>query len=198
MKPDLWTLKPVKETIQIYRDWADQYDADILARGYHTPQRIAETLRKIRATQTPVLDFGCGTGLSGRALADLGIGPLHGTDITAEMLEYAKTKGIYETLWLSEPGLPPSPASSYDTIVAAGVISLGAAPPQAIDLLVDTLRPDGLLLLSFNDPTLADGRYDAHLVTHVKSGRIEIVSRNHGPHIDDVDMGSDIIVLRRR
>lgn len=199
LRPKLWTNRSIEETIEIYSDWASSYDSDITKRGYFTPLRIAEALRPYRDTlQGPVLDFGCGTGVSGSALAAVGFAPLHGTDITEEMLKQAEVKGIYEKLWKSEPGQSPAKPGEYSLIVAAGVISIGAAPPETLSLCIDALSPDGLMALSFNDPTLEDGSYDAVLMDEVASGRVEFLFREHGPHLNDLDMGSDIIVLRRK
>lgn len=57
--------------------------------------------------------------------------------------------------------------------------------------------PGGLVALSFNDPTLEDGRYEAQLQEQVAGGTVEILFREHGPHLDDMNMGSDVIVLKR-
>lgn len=194
LSPKIWAPKTVAETLEIYADWADSYDDDLGHRGYHTPARIAEALAPLVDPGETILDFGCGTGVSGAALQAVGLGPLHGTDISKEMVEHAKAKALYEKLWVSEPGAAPEP---YGVIVAAGVVSLGAAPPETLDTLIEAVHPGGLLAFSFNDPTLQDGRYDAQLNAALTDGRVATVSRVHGPHIDDVDMGADVIVLRR-
>lgn len=193
LKPQLWTPRPVAETVQVYTDWADSYDLDVKERGYVTPMRIAEALAAHISPGTCILDFGCGTGLSGLALQTLGLGPLHGTDITKAMVDEAQEKGIYEKLWVSEPG--ESPPSGYGAIVATGVVSLGAAPPETFDLLLDALEPGGLFALSFNDPTLEDGSYDARLTA--RADDFEMLHRAHGPHLTAADMGCDVMVLRR-
>lgn len=198
LRPQLWTERPVEETISVYTDWAKTYEAEVSERGYHTPARIAEALApRLPETDLPILDFGCGTGLSGLALKLAGLGPLHGTDITAAMVEQARPKGIYETLWVDEPGQISSPMGSYRAIVAAGVVSLGAAPPETMDILVDHLTKGQILAMSFNDPTLAHGGFDARLDHHLDNGALKIVFREHGPHLDDVEMKSDVIVLER-
>ncbi len=194
LKPQLWTPRPVAETLQVYTDWADSYDADVKERGYVTPMRIAEALAAHAAPGEAILDFGCGTGLSGLALKAVGLGPLHGTDITPAMVEFAKEKNIYEKLWVSEPG--ESPPSGYGAIVATGVVSLGAAPPETFDLLLDALAPGALLALSFNDPTLEDGSYDARIAARANDAAI--LFREHGDHLIQAEMGADVLVLRRR
>jgi len=197
LRPKLWTPRPVSETIAVYSDWADSYDSDLARRGYHTPKRIAAALRAQMSDDGPVLDFGCGTGLSGVALQAQGFAPLHGTDITAEMVDKAREKTLYEHIWVGTPGEPPCPAGTYQAIVATGVISLGAAPPETLDLVAAALAPGNLLAFSFNDPTLEDGSYDVKLTEAVQAGTFEVLSREHGPHLDDLNMGSDVIVTRR-
>ena len=193
MKPQLWTPRPVAETIQVYTDWADQYDADVKERGYVTPGRIADALVAHVAPGETILDFGCGTGLSGLALRAVGLGPLHGTDITEAMVEIAREKDIYETLWVSKSD--DALSGDYAAIVATGVVSLGAAPPETFDRLLDALKPGGILALSFNDPTLEDGSYDARVTA--READFELLFREHGEHLRDANMGADVLVLRR-
>lgn len=198
LQPKLWTPRPVAETLQIYEDWADNYDADLAQKRYHTPDRIAQALvPHLPDDARPVLDFGCGTGLSGAALRARGVDLVHGTDITQAMIDKAAPKDIYDWLWHSEPGVLDAAAGTYRAIVATGVISLGAAPPETLDLLLGTLAQGDLLAMSFNDPTLQDGSYDAHLQTHLDRGAAQMISRAHGPHLDDIGMGSDVMVLRK-
>ncbi len=197
LRPALWTPRPVEETVQVYAAWADNYDADVTARGYRTPDRLATALRRFTDVDTPILDYGCGTGISGAALLRAGFQHIDGTDITAEMLAQAAEREIYRKTWLSTPDDMGFAPKSYPVIVAVGVVSLGAAPPETLTPLIHALPVAGLLALSFNDPTLDDGSYDAVLNNHVSDGEVEVIFREHGPHLDDVEMGSDVIVLRR-
>ncbi len=197
LNPDLWKDRSVAETLAVYRDWAAAYDADVRAEGYVTPDRIAAALLPLWQGRGPILDFGCGTGFSGEAFARAGLGPLHGTDITPQMLDMARSKGIYDLLWQGEPGVAPCKPGDYPLIIAAGVVSLGAAPPETLSLLIDSLAVGGLLALSFNDPTVADGRYDAVLTAELGAARVRQLFRENGPHLSAFGMGSDVIVLCR-
>lgn len=198
MKPQLWTPRPVEETMKVYADWAATYDADVESRGYHTPDRIAAALLEHAPTTTMALDFGCGTGLSGLAMRARGFRSLHGTDISAEMLAKAAARDVYAKTWLSEPGALSFGKGAYDVILAVGVVSLGAAPADTLAPLLDKLDTGGLLAFSYNDPTLTDPSYVDALNDAVAGGKVEVVFREHGPHLDDVDMGSDVIILRAR
>ncbi len=198
LKEPLWVPRPVEETLAMYADWAATYDADVTGAGYATPARIANALDGRVPYTARVLDFGCGTGLSGLALKDIGFTKIDGTDISAQMLDFAQTRAVYGALWQSQPGTLDITRGTYDAIVATGVISLGAAPPETLDLVLSKLAPGGLLALSFNDPTIAEGSYDAALQAAQNANTCTVVFRENGPHLPGKNMGSDVMVLRRQ
>lgn len=202
--PDLWTPRSVDETLRIYADWADTYENDVASMAYATPDRIAQAVGSVAPDPNiPVLDFGCGTGLSGMAMRRYGFTVIDGTDISPEMLAHAKTKThddkpLYRALWLGQVGSVNVAKGDYGIIIATGVVSLGAAPPSMLGILLDALAPDGLLAFSYNDPTLADATYMAALDDAIANGSALLEFRAHGPHLNTKVTGSDVIVLRRQ
>jgi hypothetical protein len=63
--------------------------------------------------------------------------------------------------------------------------------------MIDKLYPNGLIGLSYNDPTVEDGSYDKVLNEEIRLGRVAVLFRENGPHLSQKDMGSDIIILKR-
>ena len=60
---DVYELKSVADTKALYDDWSASYDTEVSDNGYVTPTRIATALAKMLPDlNTPVLDFGCGSG----------------------------------------------------------------------------------------------------------------------------------------
>ncbi len=198
-KDQLWTRHTVEETQKIYADWADSYDKDVAEWGYATPARIALALRQTGANvNKAVLDYGCGTGLCGMAIKSVGFDVIDGTDISAEMLEKAQTREVYRALWTGEPGsLGHIGAGDYSAIAACGVVSLGAAPPETLDLLVGALAPGNLLAFSFNEATMADRSYTDRLDVITLAPDIEVVFEQDGPHLPGKNMTSTVYVLQR-
>lgn len=198
-KSQLWTPHTVEETRQIYSDWAESYDKDVAEWGYATPGRIAMALRRSNANvDKPVLDFGCGTGLCGIALKSAGFDVVDGTDISPEMLTKAEARGVYRQVWKGVPGsLGHIQAGDYPIIAACGVISLGAAPPETLDMLVDALAPGGLLAFSFNEATMSDRSYTDRLDIAVLAPDLELAFEETGPHLPAKNMTSTVYVLRR-
>ena len=114
------------------------------------------------------------------------------------MLEKARARRLYTHLWQGRPGeITGVTAGQYSVIVAAGVVSLGAAPPETLSLILDHLTPGGVIGLSFNDPTVAHGSYDAVLNDEIGQGRLEVLFRENGLHLREPPMGSDVLILRR-
>ena len=197
-KNSLWMERPVTETLDLYADWAANYDGDLAKAVYCTPSRIAAALIKVTARDAKVLDFGCGTGLSGKAMQSAGFSNLEGVDVSAGMLEKAQVCGVYQKVWLGQPGkMVGVTLGQYEVIVAVGVVSLGAAPPETLSMIIDYMAPNGLIGLSFNDPTIANGSYDIVLDKEILHGRVCVISREYGPHLSEPHMGSDVILLRR-
>jgi len=191
----LWAPRPPEETRALYAEWAAAYDDDLTEAGYPTPGRLARALAaEMPDRAAPVLDFGCGTGLSGLALRAAGFGAIDGTDITPEMLERAAATGVYRKTWLGEPGtMGAVKPGDYAAIGAAGVVSLGAAPPETLAMLLDALAPGGLLAFSYNDSTLAaDGYIAAHRAAPTPAEEISAAS---GPHVVSNSMGDNAFVL---
>lgn len=194
---DLWTRRNPDESRALYADWADRYDDDMATGGYATPGRIAQALTGRMPFDAPVLDFGCGTGISGMALAAEGFSLIDGTDISAEMLEHAQDKPAYRRLWVSDPGTLATEPGEYRAIIATGVISLGAAPPETLDLLLSRLAPGGLLAFSHNEATFADPEYIARVDAALTERRAQELLRENGPHLADKGMESTVFVLEK-
>jgi len=194
---DLWTRRSPEESRALYADWADRYDDDMATGGYATPGRIARALSGFMPLEEPVLDFGCGTGISGMALATEGFSLIDGTDISEKMLEHARDKPAYRRLWMSDPGTLATEPGEYRAIIATGVISLGAAPPETLDLLLSRLAPGGLVVFSHNEATYADAAYIARVDAALNEGRAKELFRNNGPHLADKGMESTVFVLKK-
>lgn len=196
---ELWTQHSDAEIKEIYARWAESYEEDVAEWGYATPPRIALALRRCGANiEKPILDFGCGTGLSGMALKAVGFQVVDGTDISPQMLAIAEAKPAYRQVWKGAPGsMGHIRRGDYPAIAAAGVVSLGAAPPETLDMLLDAIGPGGLLAFSYNDATLADRAYTDRLDIAVLAPDIELVFEEHGPHLPAKEMMSTVYVLRR-
>lgn len=187
------------ETRALYDDWAASYDAEVAGNGYATPARCAEALfAQMPEPQAPILDFGCGTGLSGLALRAAGFEVIDGMDLSAEMLAQARAKGVYRNLTQIAPeaDLPIRPGD-YRALAAIGVIGPGAAPISVFDQLMHALGPGSLLVFSFNDHALADHHNEGRLNEWLDCGAARLKFSDYGDHLPGMDLKSKVYVLEK-
>jgi len=194
-----YDLETVEDTQEFYSDWALTYDAEVLDNGYITPERCSNALADFAADlNIPLLDIGCGTGLSGKILANRGFTSIDGCDINDEMLKVAKTRGIYKQLWLSNVDDPfPFENGTYDAISAIGVIGAGAAPIELFFAALKKLESGGLFVFSFNDHTLEDPSFEEAIEQQIKNGNYELLSKEYGDHLPGRNIKANVYVLRK-
>lgn len=146
-----YALQTPEDSRRLYAGWADSYDQDFVAGSdYVLHLHVAQFFAQ-HGGQGPVLDVGAGTGVLAKALAQLNIGPVDGTDISAEMLEVAQSKGLYRDVFLGDvtERLALQDAS-YGGVVSSGTFTHGHVGPKALDELMRITAPGGMLCLSIN------------------------------------------------
>lgn len=140
------------DLLALYADWAADYEADHEAIGYRGHQQAAEVLHaRLPADVAPrVLDAGAGTGLAGAALAKLGHRDLTAYDLSPEMLDQARAKGVYQRLAVTDLGAPldADRDDAYDAAILVGVFSFGQAPAHTLDEIVRVVRPGGFVVFT--------------------------------------------------
>jgi len=192
----VYDLDTPDATRELYDNWSASYDAEISENGYATPARVAEALsRHLSDKSSAILDFGCGTGLSGLALRSEGFTQIDGADLSADMLKGAAEKRAYHKLWQVE--LDDTIPSGYDAITATGVIGVGAAPIEVLDAILKALAPGGLFALSFNDHALADPQFEGRLRALLADGAARLLFQEYGPHLPGINLKSNVYVLQK-
>jgi predicted TPR repeat methyltransferase len=187
-------------TKNLYDDWAATYEQEIKANGYATPERCAKALAAQVADRTaPLLDLGCGTGLSGEAFRAAGFTTIDGTDFSREMLERARGKAnLYRKLMLGDLNNPiPAKAGEYAQAAAVGVFSPSHAPAEMIETVLDLLPPGGCFVFSLNDHALAEPSYRQTIDRLAREGKAELVFDEYGDHLPKTGIKSSVCVLRK-
>ena len=183
----------------IYGAWAKTYEAEVSENGYATPGRVAKAMSAhISDAAAPVLDFGCGTGLSGLALQLAGFSTIDGMDPSAEMLEQARSKGTYRNLKQIEiTDTAPIPKEQYAAIAAIGVIGTGAAPAETFDILLHALPKGGLLGVSLNDHALDEKIYEGAMCQWLDVGAARLLFKEYGDHLPARNIKSNVYIIEK-
>ena len=177
-KPDLdsaYALGDAEETKEFYRDWAETYDESFAeARGYASPREVARVFRAAEGNNTPVLDIGAGTGLLGEALQGLVIDAL---DLSPEMLEVARGKGVYRNLMTGDlTGPLDIPSESYGGLVSTGTFTHGHVGAVCLAELWRIARPDALFVCTVIADVLDSAGFGSALAQMVARGQITPVA----------------------
>lgn len=192
----VYTARTADETRALYDDWSASYEAEVAENGYATPGRCAEALTQFMSDKNaPVLDFGCGTGLSGLALKLAGFTTIDGVDLSADMLAKAGGKKAYRAL--RQIGADSPIDGAYEAIAAIGVIGAGAAPISTFDLIMNALPKGGKFVLSFNDHALADPMNEGRISDWCDSGAARLLFKEYGPHLPGLGMKSNVYVIEK-
>ncbi len=148
---------PADYVRDLFDQFAPRFDAELTGRlAYRTPEALAALLHQAGVPGgLRVLDLGCGTGLSGLALAPFAA-RLEGLDLSPRMLAEAARRNLYAALHQAElvEWLPGRPAG-FDLIAAADVLNyLGDLAP-ALAAMHGALAPGGWLGFSIEAGTSA-------------------------------------------
>ncbi|MFK7804964.1 MAG: class I SAM-dependent methyltransferase [Anaerolineae bacterium] len=113
------------ETQRLYAEWAATYDGDLDGFGYVAPQLGTAMFSELMPDKNGLIyDAGCGTGLVGQHLAELGYIQLHGADFSPDMQAKARTLNVYEKLMTADfCALLETETNSYDGLISIGVYS---------------------------------------------------------------------------
>jgi SAM-dependent methyltransferase len=97
-----------------YGEWSASYE-DIVQDVMDL--RLLERIQSVAWDRIQMgADLACGTGRTGVWLTQHGVAALDGVDLTAEMLEKARAKGVYRQLIVGDLRDTPLPAAAYDLV----------------------------------------------------------------------------------
>ena len=144
-----YALGSTDDAKRLYAAWAETYDAEFgEAQGYLIPREVVRVFTE-HGGCGPVLDVGAGTGLVGEGLAAAGLGPVDALDLSKEMLEVAKCKGVYRNL-IAADVTETLGVSGYSGVISAGTFTLGHVGPEGIAPLLKVAQTGCLFVISVN------------------------------------------------
>ena len=165
--------KSKQELAEAYNEWAMRYDTDLVDEmGYVAPIHAAELFHKHLAESVKILDAGCGTGLVGECLRQMGYTDITGLDYSADMLQQAEKKKVYTALLQGDlNNLHEIENNKYDGIISVGTFTSGHVGPEALNELVRVSRPGGIICFTVRDSAWEEDKYDAAITSMVNNGK---------------------------
>lgn len=177
-----YALKDPSEVRALYRDWAETYEDNfVTAQGYQLHEAVAAGFAALGG-QGPVLDVGAGTGLGGVALAQRGVAPVDGLDLSPQMLDEARAKGVYRDLIAADITKPLN-IGPYAGVVSAGTFTFGHVGPEGLVNLLALGQPGAHFVISVNAGHFRDAGFETAI--EAQAARIEMLK------IEDVRIYDD-------
>jgi predicted TPR repeat methyltransferase len=185
-------LSPQNYIVGLFDMYAETFDRDLVDKlNYQSPRLLAQLIaRTVPAdARLDILDIGCGTGLMGEGLRALKR-TLTGIDLSSNMLEQARRRGIYDRLIQSDiAAFLDAQTDQFDLTVSTDVFIYIGDLAGIFAGVRRALRSDGLFCFSVEaadggdfvlQPTL---RY-AHSLTYLTrlAGQNDLIVMTVEPH----------------
>jgi len=174
--------------LQSFKNFSSHYDTKMRdSLSYQAPERLNDLIRSEigDAAGLEILDIGCGTGLAGACLKERAA-RMVGIDLSPEMIEFARERGIYDRLEVAEiTGWLDQTRADFDLIVACDCLVYFGDLHRVAELAAKRLKPQGWFAFT----TERGERYPFHLTD---SGRFT----HHPDHIREVAATAGLIVAR--
>jgi predicted TPR repeat methyltransferase len=133
----------------LFDGYADGFEAHLVdVLKYRAPDILVTELRRTGRRFDSALDLGCGTGLCGIA-ARLLVGKLDGVDLSANMVERAAARQVYDEVFRSDlVNYLDTTDRRYDLVLAADVFVYVGALDAVFGGVARVLEPGGVFCFS--------------------------------------------------
>jgi predicted TPR repeat methyltransferase len=157
----VYAARTPEELSRAYAAWAAAYDGETAALGYWLPSLITSWVaRHVPAGEGPLLDAGCGTGLSGPCLKALGYDDLAGLELSQAVLAIAGYRKAYRDLRQATLGGPlPWADGHFRAFFSTGVFTIAHAPASGLHELARVTRKNGHAIFTVRDQVLDEGGF---------------------------------------
>ena len=119
---------------------------------------VKESFPNTPKDQLKILDAGAGTGPIGIELDKLGYTDIHALDISEEMLNVARQKGVpykrFICTALTEKRVCEVETGEFDIVIAAGALIMANVRPEALVEIVRMVKKGELVFLSLSEGEL--------------------------------------------
>ena len=194
--PQIEQTYSTQDKERLYADWAPSYEADLQRSGYQAPAHAVALLKKLVPTSARIIEFGCGTGLVGKQLADGGYQHLVGVDLSPEMLEQAERGQCYQSLREHDLTQPLLDDVRYEAGICVGVCAFGPVLADHITHMTSVLVEHAPLLLTVNGRAWTEQDWPQNLDDAQQRDGFIIEYINTIPYLTEEQVDGKLLVIR--
>jgi predicted TPR repeat methyltransferase len=186
---------PEEYVVNLYKTFAENFDNLLVDKlNYETPKKLRQLLDSTIARGDQkwlaAADLGCGTGLSGEAFRD-SVETLVGVDLSPEMIEKARLRGCYESLFVGDVGSILTTEEEYDLVFACDVFVYIGNLSEVFAAAQKALKTEGVFAFSTEHLDETYGHpYELHACARFahKQSYIESLASELGYQIVKIEM----------
>ncbi|KAL7808614.1 S-adenosyl-L-methionine-dependent methyltransferase [Trichoderma gracile] len=193
----------VQDCMSLYDKWAATYNDEVgdKAQEYVAPEIVAQVaLRSSQdLAQYSILDAGCGTGLVGQALAQVGAKAIDGLDLSPAMLKIAKQTGVYRNLFQADlTQRVQQPEGVYDLVTCVGTFTNGhVGPDPALREFVRLAKKGGTVIATVLEEFWETAKFDVEVEKLAAEKVVEIVAQDVIDYVKGHGDKAVVVILRK-
>ena len=182
-----------------YDQWAERYESDLVNDlGYVAHFRSGEIFHEVVTDKnTRVLDMGCGTGLVGETLKNLGYTRVDGADFSAAMLEIARRRGVYRAVRRHDITRPLAHGGGYDALISVGLFSYGIPYISDLHNAVNCVGPGCPCVITVNGGAWTEHNLAAALRDEADRHGFTVERIIETEYIRKENINARVLVIRR-
>lgn len=195
------------EAAAVYDEWAASFDSDMesSAIDYQAPTIIAQLVLAHLGSRSgskieeniEILDAGCGSGLAGVKLAELGTRIIDGVDVSEGMLKIARNTGVYRMLEAADLTQPMQMKDdTYDVVVCVGTLTHGHVGPEAISEFVRVTKDKGLVAATVLGDIWESHGYKDEVARLEHAGKVQVLNTSMEDYRRGGGVKAVMLVLR--
>jgi len=162
-----WLLEPETDSANCEKEFdmaASDYDECLVKYRCTAPQEGALILQKYVNINNKILDVGCGSGVVGERLLELGYHNLYGMDISEKMLAIADKKNIYKHLERGDiQQVFVFEDACFDACIIIGVFSHVKKASFVMKELIRITKPNGYIIFSQREDLFTSFKYGSQI-----------------------------------
>jgi predicted TPR repeat methyltransferase len=171
----IYSSRGAEQLQERYDVWAADYDRDLDDLRWKAPQAGADRCSHFARPGAEILDAGCGTGLVGVSLSELGHTRIVGFDLSPGMLERSAARDVYAELHQgSLLDRLPFDDGRFGSVVSVGVFTLGHVEGSAFAELARVTAPGGHVSITFRDDAVDHLGYRAEQQCLIDDGTWQV------------------------
>lgn len=172
-----YAVETQQDALELYRDWAETYDTHLEdGLNYLSPQIMGHVFAEyVPDRSSKILDIGCGTGLMGIALSNHGYTDFDGLDLSPEMIEQARGKGVYQDFIKADlTKTLPIDSDTYNAAVSTGTFTHAHVGAAALDEIFRVLKPGAICACAINSDIWVENGFGPKLRELTRGGIMHV------------------------